>query len=94
MVAVGGDTLLSPLRLSIGLMNSQPGGVVVDAALRFARSNPELLRYAQENARRAGVSVDDLLRDAIDRVVVIRRSESESSNDAPLTRRRLLLTGA
>jgi hypothetical protein len=75
-------------------MNSQSGGVVVDGALRFARSNPELLRYAQENARRAGVSVDDLLRDAIDRVVAIRRSESESSSEAPQARPRLLLTGA
>jgi hypothetical protein len=54
-------------------MNSQPGGVVIDAALRFARSNPDLVRYASEKAVTAGASVDDLLREAIERVVVIRR---------------------
>jgi hypothetical protein len=57
-------------------MNSQPEGGVIDAALRFARSNPDLLRYAHENAGRAGVSVDDLLRRAIQRVVVSRRGEA------------------
>jgi hypothetical protein len=85
---------LSLLPLTIGLMNSHSGGVVIDAALRFARSNPELLRYAQENARQAGVSVDDLLRDAIDRVVAIRHTESESSSELPQTGPRLLLTSA
>jgi hypothetical protein len=93
-VAIGGDTLLSPPPLTIDLMNSQPEGVVVDAALRFARSNPDLLAYAIENASRAGVSVDDLLRDAIDRIVAIRHRESESSSEAPLARPRLLRTGA
>jgi hypothetical protein len=72
------DSLLSPPPLTIDLMNSQPEGVVIDAALRFARSNPDLLRYAHENAGRAGVSVDDLLREAIERVVVSRRRESGS----------------
>lgn len=57
-------------------MSSQPECVVIDAALRFARSNPDLLRYAQENAGRAGLSVDDLLREAIERVVASRREES------------------
>lgn len=42
--------------------------VVIDASLRFARSNPELLAYAQAAAARTGRSVDDLLLDAIDRV--------------------------
>lgn len=56
-----------------GLMKSQPEGVVIDAALRFARSNPDLLRFAQENAGAAGASVDDLLREAIERVVASRR---------------------
>ncbi len=50
-------------------MSSQPNGVVIDAALRFARSNPELMCFALENAARAGTPVDDLLREAIDRVV-------------------------
>jgi hypothetical protein len=59
-------------------MNSQPEGVVVDAALRFARSNPDLLRYAQENAARASVSVNDLLLDAIERVAASRRCEATS----------------
>jgi class 3 adenylate cyclase len=75
-------------------MNSESGSIVVDAALRFARSNPELLRYAQENARRAGVSVDDLLRDAIDRVVAIRHTDIESSSQLSQARPRLRLTGA
>jgi hypothetical protein len=54
-------------------MNSQLDGVVIDAALRFARSNPDLLRFAHENAGAAGASVDDLLREAIERVVASRR---------------------
>jgi hypothetical protein len=64
---------LSPPPFTIALMNSQPEGVVIDAALRFARSNPDLLRFAHENAAAAGASVDDLLRDAIERVVASRR---------------------
>jgi hypothetical protein len=82
-LANGGDTLLSPPLLTIGIMNSQPQGVVIDAALRFARSNPDLLRYAHENASRAGRSVDDLLRQAIERVAASRRCET-SSWSAPL----------
>jgi hypothetical protein len=74
----GGDRLLSPLPLTIDLMNSQPGGVVVDAALRFARSNPDLLRFAHENASQAGRSVDDLLREAIERVAASRRCATSS----------------
>ena len=57
-------------------MDSPPDSVVIDAALRFARSNPALVRYASEHAGAVGASVDDLLRDAIDRVVA---SRSESS---------------
>lgn len=69
---------MSPPLLIIGLMNRQPDGVVIDAALRFARSNPELLRYAHENAGAAGVSVDDLLREAIERVVASRHCDASS----------------
>jgi hypothetical protein len=56
-------------------MSSQPG-VVIDAALRFARSNPELLRYAQQNAGANRMSVDELLRQAIDRVIATRAAEA------------------
>ena len=49
--------------------------VVIDAALRFARSNPELLRYAEQSAAIAGASVDQLLCIAIDRIVAIRAKE-------------------
>lgn len=55
-------------------MSSKPG-VVIDASLRFARSDPALLSYARESAERVGVSVDDLLRDAIDRVTAIRAAQ-------------------
>jgi hypothetical protein len=54
-------------------MNSQPQGVVIDAALRFARSNPDLLRFAHASANQAGRSADDLLREAIERVAASRR---------------------
>lgn len=63
-------------------MNSQPEGVVIDAALRFAKSNPDLLRYAHENAGRAGRSADDLLHEAIDRVAANRRCETSSWSKA------------
>jgi hypothetical protein len=78
VLATGGDTLLSRSPLTIGLMSSQPEGVVIDAALRFARSNPDLLRYAQSHAGRAGRSADDLLREAIERVAASRRFETSS----------------
>lgn len=45
-----------------------PDSVVIDAALRFVRSNPELVTYAQSAAAQTGRSVDDLLLDAIDRL--------------------------
>ncbi len=55
-------------------MSSQ-AGVVIDASLRFARSDPALLSYAQASAASVGVTVDDLLRDAIDRVAAIRAAQ-------------------
>jgi hypothetical protein len=61
----------------MGLMKSQPG-VVIDAALRFARSNPDLLRFAHENASQAGRSADDLLREAIERVAASRDRETSA----------------
>lgn len=63
-------------------MNSQPEGVVIDAALRFAKSNPDLVRYAVEKSGAAGASVDDLLREAIERVVASRR-ESDPALTSP-----------
>jgi hypothetical protein len=55
-------------------MSSQ-AGVVIDASLRFARSDPALLSYARQSAQMVGVPVDDLLRDAIDRVAAIRAAQ-------------------
>ena len=49
---------------------------VIDAAVRFARSNPELVAYARAEAPRAGRSVEQLLRDAIERV----RAETEAQD--------------
>ena len=40
---------------------------VIDAALRFVRSNPELVRFAEAGAPGAGRSVDALLADAVAR---------------------------
>jgi hypothetical protein len=57
---------------------SSKTGTVIDASLRFAQANPELLRYARDSAERVGVSVDDLLRDAIDRVASLRMAEQPS----------------
>ena len=44
------------------------GTNVIDAALRFARSNPELVSCAREGALYSGRSVDDLLLEAVARV--------------------------
>ena len=68
-------------------MSSQPGEVI-DATLRFARSNPELLAYANESAANVGMPVDDLLRAAIDRVAAARASQPQelSSQGRPLLR--------
>lgn len=57
------------------MSRTSPQPVVIDAALRFARSNPELVRYAEKSAPIAGASVDQLLRIAIDRIVAVRAKE-------------------
>lgn len=44
------------------------GTNIIDAALRFARSNPELVDCARQGATDSGRSVDDLLLEAIGRV--------------------------
>ncbi|HEY2594739.1 MAG TPA: hypothetical protein VGK33_12640 [Chloroflexota bacterium] len=51
---------------------STPTGILIDASLRFAKSDPQLLAYAMDSAAEVGVPLDDLLRDAIDRVAAIR----------------------
>jgi hypothetical protein len=49
--------------------------VVIDAATRFLRSNPELLDFARRGAGETGQRVEDLLADAVRR---IRRSGFEA----------------
>ena len=44
------------------------GTNVIDAALRFARSNPELVACARDGASHSGRSVDELLLDAVVRL--------------------------
>jgi hypothetical protein len=46
----------------------EPQSVVIDAAVRFLRSNPEFLAYAQRSAASSGVSVEALLTDTVARV--------------------------
>ena len=58
-------------------------GNVIDASLRFARSDPALLRYARDSAEKVGVPVDDLLRDAIDRVAAIRAAQEPPEVHSP-----------
>ncbi len=47
-------------------MEMQPR--VIDAALRFLRTNPEVLEYARSAAPESGMSVDDILLDAVRRL--------------------------
>ena len=67
------------------------GATILDAAVRFARSNPDLLDCAREGARRTGRSVDELLLEAVRRmraaleeaeVADQRRAYRSSSTDA------------
>jgi hypothetical protein len=41
---------------------------VIDAAVRFLRTNPEVLAYARSAAPATGVSVDGILADAVKRL--------------------------
>ncbi len=68
------DSQLSPATRSIAAWTQSPGWSSI-ASLRFARSNPELVRFARDGADRVGVPVDDLLRDAIERVITLRSAE-------------------
>ena len=49
--------------------------VIIDAATRFLRGNPELLAFARRGAGETGQSVEDLLADTVRRV---RRSGFEA----------------
>jgi hypothetical protein len=42
--------------------------VIIDAATRFLRSNPELLQFARRGAGETGQRVEDLLTDAVRRI--------------------------
>ena len=42
--------------------------VIIDAATRFLRSNPELLQFARRGAGETGQGVEDLLTDAVRRI--------------------------
>jgi hypothetical protein len=53
----------------------QTQGVVIDAAVRFLRTNPELVAYARSEAAAAGQSVEALLADAVARI----RDENDGS---------------
>ncbi len=63
---------------------------VIDASLRFAKSDPELLRYARDNAEKVGMAMDDLLRDAIASIAAVRAAEQPQElslrNGRPLLR--------
>ena len=42
--------------------------VIIDAATRFLRSNPDLLAFARRGADETGQGIDDLLSDAVRRI--------------------------
>ena len=52
-----------------------PNAVIIDAATRFLRTNPEVLELARRGAGESGVAVEFLLTDAVRR---IRRSGFEA----------------
>ena len=64
-------------------MSTAPGDVVLDASLRFARTNPELVALAERHARALGRSVDDLLRDAITRTAAAREVDPSAAIELP-----------
>lgn len=69
-------------------MDDQPEGVLIDASLRFARSNPALLAYAEEHASPTGASVDELLAGAVARVAAAREAAAERAERVRLQQRR------
>jgi hypothetical protein len=49
------------------MLRAMTDGTIIDAALRFVRTNPDLLAAARAAAPQAGCSVDVLLDDAVRR---------------------------
>lgn len=70
-------------------------GSVIDASLRFARSNPEVLAYARVAAARTGRSVDQLLVEAVERVRAARSvpavAQQQGGLAAPRRQQRVLV---
>jgi hypothetical protein len=75
--------------------------VIIDAATRFLRSNPELIQFARRGAGETGKCVEDLLADAVlrirksgfetiseEQVVVGPPHRSDRRPEQPLGRRR------
>ena len=55
------------------LRRMSSGTNIIDAAVRFARRNPELLACARDGASSTGLSVDELLTKAIARMRAMSR---------------------
>jgi hypothetical protein len=68
----------------------EPHGVVIDAAVRFLRSNPEILAYAQRSAAAGGMSVEALLTDTVARV----RDEAGDSSLEAIAEEQVVLRAA
>lgn len=70
-------------------------GTVIDASLRFARSNPEVLAYARLAAARTRRSVDELLLEAVERVRAARSvpavAQQQVGIAAPRRQQRILV---
>jgi hypothetical protein len=65
--------------------------VIIDAATRFLRSNPELLALARRGAGETGRHVDDLLADTVRRVLT---SGLETAAEKPVIVRLRLAAGS
>ena len=68
----------------------EPQGVVIDAAVRFLRSNPQVLAYAQAGAAANGVSVEALLTETVTRV----RGEAGDSTLEAIAQEQVVLRAA
>ena len=68
----------------------EPQCVVIDAAVRFLRSNPRVLAYAQTGAAASGVSVETLLTDTVARI----RGELADSTLEAIAQEQVILRAA
>jgi hypothetical protein len=68
----------------------EPQGVIIDAAVRFLRSNPEVLAYAQRSAAAGGMSVEALLNDTVARA----RGEAGDSTLEAIAKEQVVLRAA